>query len=478
MIAASKRIHLLGRGLILLFTAAIAWTAGAAAEPEQWTGEIELPGAKLAIFVDFTTLDDGTITATIDIPAQNAMDLALANVVYTDARIEFLIEMAGAAFSFDRNEDGATASGTLDQGGMSFPATLRRVTPEEAEAVRPKRPQTPAPPFPYSTEEVTYRNEADGITLAATLATPEGPGPHPAVVFITGSGPQDRDETIFGHKPFAVIADHLARNGIASLRADDRGVGGSGGSIANSTSRDLARDAAAGIDFLETRTEIDSDRIGLIGHSEGGLIAPIVAADREDVAFIVLLAGTGVNGREVLREQLAAVLRVSGVPEATIAAQIEAQQRLLGMLAGDATDDELREATREMVKSGAPGLPEESLEQAVNAQLQQMNSTWFRGFLEYDPKESLREVNCPVLALNGSLDVQVLPAQNLPEIKAALAESNAEDVTIRELEGLNHLFQSATSGSVAEYATIEQTIDPAVLDLVTDWIRERMMPDS
>ncbi len=460
--------------IVLAITPAIAFQ-----EQESWRGVVDLTsagGEELELFVTFTLGDP--VTATISIPAQEATDVELSEVVYTAERIEFGLAAVGARFVADR--DGDAATGTLTQ-GLELPLNMRRTGGDAAEAAAaaaPNRPQTPQPPFPYQARDVSYPTPDEGNMLAGTLTVPAGSGPHPAVLLITGSGSQDRDSTIFHHKSFWVIADHLGRRGIAVLRVDDRGVGGSDGVRADLTSADFARDVRAGVEFLETQPDIDAGHIGLIGHSEGGLIAPMVAADADDIAFVVLLAGPGVSGAELMPLQNEMLLRAAGATDAQIRTQLDVLGRLYAALSGDAEASVVEAVVDKLLDLQLAGVPEaqraEVRDNARVAALQQVGSAWFRYFLVAQPRDYLTRVGCPVLALNGTLDLQVSADQNLGAIEAALAEGGNSDVTTRQLEGLNHLFQNARTGQVAEYAQIEETFAPEVLDLVTDWLLERV----
>ncbi|MFQ5743539.1 MAG: alpha/beta hydrolase family protein [Acidobacteriota bacterium] len=485
-------------GLVLLIAvaapassaAAAAWSEGwgrsflgqeASSKGERWKGVMELPGMKMEFAVTFQRQVEGEgYAATIDIPAQGVSGLALVGVVYTDEQIGFTIQQAppsGAVFTATVSEDGKTATGELEQGGQKFPIHMERMEKGEA-AVGPELLQRPRPPYPYQQRQVSYSNPADGTRLAGTLTIPGGQGPYPAVLLISGSGAQDRDETIFGHKPFLVLADHLSRHGIGVLRVDDRGVGGSSGSVAQSTSEDLAADVLAGVAFLGQQAGIDGRLIGLIGHSEGGIIAPMVAARSNDVAFIVLLAGTALPGRQIMPLQLAAIQRASGRSEENIRRQLEAQGKLLDRVIADEDEASIRDAVRELVKiqlSTSPrgqATPPERIEELIAPQASQLMTPWFRYFLTNDPKVWLRQVRCPVLALGGSLDLQVPAADNLPEMKRVLTVAGNADVTVTELAGLNHLFQTAATGSPAEYSHIEETFSPEALDLITEWIQQ------
>jgi len=280
---------------------------------------------------------------------------------------------------------------------------------------------------------------------------------------ITGSGPQDRDESLMGHKPFLILSDYLTRHGIAVLRADDRGTGKSTGDFAKATTADFATDTEAGVAYLKTRPEVNPQKIGLIGHSEGGVIAPMIAARNKDVAFIVMMAGTGVPGDQVLVAQLEAIDVASGKsPEE--AAKAAARQGEIIKLVETEKDEAVLE--KEMKEKMAGEIPEAQ----VGGVIQQFTSVWFRFFLTYDPAPALRKVTCPVLVLNGEKDKQVLPSQNLPPIRKALEDGGNKHFEIDELAGLNHLFQTAKTGSPMEYAQIEETMSPVALEKMATWI--------
>lgn len=453
-------------------------TASALQAPERWRGVIDLTGVggpEMEFFVSFSPGDSG-YAATLSIPMQNATDLPLTEVLYSAERIEFTLMANPAVARFEADRAGDEATGVLLQGGGEFPIRMRLLG--AGESAGPNRPQTPLPPFPYTAREVQYDNPGDGASLAGTLTVPPGPGPHPAAVLITGSGAQDRDETIFDHKPFAVIADALSRAGIAVLRSDDRGVGGSTAGSAPSTSSTFATDVAAAVAYLRAQPEIDPDRIGLIGHSEGGIIAPMVAAADERIAYIVMLAGTGVSGRELMPLQLAAVSRAAGVSEESIARQVAAQEAAFDLVIAGASDDGIRAAVAVLVDEQLAGASEAereaNRERGYEMAFRQVSSPWFRAFLIEDPRVNLRDVTCPVLALNGTRDTQVPAELNLEAIAEALQEAGNEDVETIALEDLNHLFQHAQTGGVGEYGVIEETFSPEALELIAAWIRARV----
>lgn len=453
--------------------------AAAAGEPVYYKGAIALPSISLDFTLELRRGLDGAPSGTIDIPMQAFLDQPLVDLEWTDQRLKFAVALPGQEaaawpnFEFSvvagQDEVAGHYTGKLRQAGMEFEATLEKLKGEPAGMVRP---QVPVPPFPYESREVTFRNEAGDLTIAGTLTVPEGDGQFPCAVMITGSGAQDRDETLFEHRPFLVIADHLSRNGIAVLRCDDRGVGGSGrGNRLDPDSFDFVTDVRAALAFVASQDGIDPSRLGLIGHSEGGLIAPIVAADDANVSFIVLLAGPGVPGDEILVRQGEEMTRALGESEEDLTAQRPLRVRLFAALK-ESDFETARETMVELMRlAGGEQTSEQLIQRSVDAQVTALSGRWMRTFMDYDPRESLRRVRCPVLALNGDKDLQVLEDQNLPEVERALREGGNTDVTAIRLPGLNHLFQPAATGSMAEYATIETTVDPSALDAMTAWIR-------
>jgi len=424
-----------------------------------WEGAIDTGAVRLRIGVAITAQPDGKLSAMMDSPDQGAYGLPLSDVTFADGVLKFVLQRANGAFEGRLNAAGTEIAGTWTQGG-ALPLVLKKVE----KLTRLNRPQEPKPPFPYRSEPVAIVNAAGRVVLDGTLTVPEGKGPFPAVVLITGSGPQNRDEEIFGHKPFLVLADHLTRRGIAVLRYDDRGVGKSTGSFASATSEDFAGDAWTAWQTLSARPEIDAKRLGLLGHSEGGLIAPMLAASHPEIAFVVMLAGTGVTGEQVMLAQAAAIMKASGAPAETIAANTDLQKQVFAILREETS------MARIVERLGA--IPAGSKE-ASAALVKQSASPWLRFFATYDPAPALAKVRCPVLAIAGERDLQVLSAQNLPAIGAALAQGGNQNHTVLELPGLNHLFQSARTGLPTEYAQIEETMASAALDTITTWIRER-----
>jgi fermentation-respiration switch protein FrsA (DUF1100 family) len=425
-----------------------------------WEGAIDTP-APLQVAVRLARTEAAVWSGTIDIPAQGAKALPLQNISLDGSAVRFTIAgiPGNPTFTGTLSEDGASIAGTFTQGPATLRFTLRRNTTGASTIAAPARPQEPKPPFPYDVEEVTVENPLAGVRLAGTLTLPRGTARHPAVVLISGSGAQDRDETIAGHKPFLVLADHLTRHGIGVLRLDDRGVGGSTGDPRTATSEDFASDVIAALGYLAGHTRVDGAKLGLIGHSEGGIIAPMVAMRSKDVAFQVLLAGSGVTGEQLLYEQMAHLGRAQGASPEQLAAARAQQERLYEIVRIESDPTVMRDRLR-----------------ALNgeASAQALTLPWFRFFLTYDPATTLRRVTVPTLALNGEKDVQVPYEQNLPAIKTALEAGGNRDVTVRSFPALNHLFQTSRTGLPAEYGQIEETMAPVVLDTVTDWITARV----
>lgn len=437
-----------------------------------WEGKLAVGGPGLRVVLHVTKGADGKLAATLDSPDQGAKGIPISKIEFADGVLRFESAGIGARYEGKMAADGTGVTGEFAQRGGKFALALARV--EKASELA--RPQNPTKPYPYREEEVAYENAAGGAKLAGTLTLPNGDGPFACVLLITGSGAQDRDETLMGHKPFLVLADHLTRKGIAVLRVDDRGMGGSTGDMTHATSEDFAGDVRAGVEFLKGRKEIDPKRIGLAGHSEGGMIAPMVAAKTGDVAFLVLLAGPGVSGEEILFAQGERILRASGATAERIQKQHETQAALFAIVKAEADGEAAKKKCAEYLLAEFAKLPEAERQAAgdphasVEAQAAGAASPWFRYFLTYDPRTALRQVKCPVLALNGELDLQVPHDQNLPEIRKALEAGGCPDITTTMLPRLNHLFQTATTGAIEEYGKIEETMSPLALNAVSDWV--------
>ena len=454
--------------LLISFLAASIVSAQPPAVPVagSWEGTLDAMGTTIRIGVAITRQSDGTLTGTMNSPDQGAYGLPLTAISFTDRVLKFTLKIASGTFEGTLNDAGSEIAGTWQQALLVLPLTLKRVDTLS----RPNRPQEPKPPFPYRSEDVTVANAAANVTLAGTLTLPDGPGPFPAVVFITGSGPQNRDEELLGHKPFLVLADYLTRRGIAVLRYDDRGIGKSTGDFGAATSEDFAGDALAAWEALRARTDIDPRRIGLLGHSEGGLIAPMLAARTPGIAFVVMLAGPGVTGEQIMLNQAALIMKANGASDAAIVANADVQKQIFTILREETATPRIIERLSAILVPG----PKE----ASAALVKQSSSPWMRYFALYDPAPALAKVTCPVLAMGGELDLQVPVDQNLPAIEAALKKGGNKDYSVVRLPGLNHLFQTCKKGTPGEYVQIEETMSPVALDTIATWVRKRTGLDT
>lgn len=441
-----------------------------------WVGALDVGVMSLRVVVHVQQTADGAHTATIDSPDQGATGIPVADVTATDGTL--ILEVPSIGARYEGSIAGDEIDGTWLQGGRSLPLTLQR---GEAPVVR--RPQEPTGPLPYDTREVRFRNEPDGIELAGTLTIPRLPGPYPAAVLISGSGPQDRDETAFGHRPFLVLSDYLTRQGIAVLRYDDRGVGGSTGDFGAATTEDFARDARAAVAYLRGLDDVRFSQIGLVGHSEGGLVAPIAARTAPgEVAFLVLIAAPGIDGEQILFLQDSLIAAAGGATPDEIARSRERKALIFDVLKSAPDREDASRALEEAMRGLVLTDQEQSelreagisIDDLIAQQIQQINSPWFRFFLTYDPLPALREIEVPVLAITGEKDLQVPPGENLPPIEEALAKGRSKRFLVREVRGLNHLMQTAETGIPREYSTIEETFAPVALQLIGNWIRQEM----
>jgi uncharacterized protein len=425
-----------------------------------WIGTLEVgAGIKLRVVFHIANTESGLVT-TMDSPDQGTNGLPTTKTARDGTKLTIDVQKISGSFEGTIDPDTNSIVGTWTQ-GAAMPLVLHRLKNQSELELR--RPQNPTKPYPYHDEDVSYENKVQNVTLAATITIPPGKGPFPAVVLITGSGPQDRDESLLGHKPFLVLSDYLTRHGIAVLRADDRGTAKSTGDFATATTPDFATDTEAGIGYLKTRPEIDPHKIGLIGHSEGGIIAPMVAARNPDVAFIVMMAGSGVPGDEILIAQVQAIAESSGKTHDEAVKTAAKQREILALVKSEKDPAVLEKGLKQKLAG-------EGLEAEAAIEIKALTSPWFRYFMSYDPATALRKVTCPVLAINGEKDTQVPPKQNLPAIRKALEQAGNKHFEVDELPGLNHLFQTAKTGSPAEYASIEETISPVALDKMSTWI--------
>lgn len=434
----------------------------------DWNGTLDVMGTKIRLVFHIKDTADNW-TATMDSPDQNALGIKASKVAFTNPDLH--LEVANGAIVYDAklmNND--SIKGDFKQSGMTFPLVLKRGT---AKAIN--RPQEPKPPFPYKSEEVRFTNLNADLQLAGTLTLPEKGNSFPAVVLISGSGPQDRNETLFGHQPFLVIADYLTRKGIAVLRFDDRGTAQSQGDFKGATTADFATDVEAAVQYLKTRKDINPDKIGLMGHSEGGIIAPMVASKDKSIDFIVLLAGPGVDGAGLLVMQNEALGKASGLTLSQLEAA-EKINRIIYQEAIKATNN--ADLERKLTDSLAPimkvNMSQEAFNKYVKNMVPELMNPWMRYFLKLNPAAYLKMVKCPVLAIDGTKDLQVPAGQNIAAIQKALEEGGNKKVTTKIFPNLNHLFQDAKTGLPKEYGEIEETFSPTALAYMADWIEKQV----
>ncbi len=456
-----------------------------AALGQVWEGTIQLPTSELGIKLKLAEQADGW-QGTLDVPDQQVVAAPLAGIVWNEQTVSFTVEIAGLPpqaqprFQLTRNEEGDLA-GTMQQGPMPLAVSLDRIE----EVATFGRPQEPKGDLPYPSIDVTIpvmaaNDEGEpelAHELAGTLTLPNpethGEGPHPVAILLSGSGPQDRDEAIMGHRPFFVLSDRLTRAGIAVLRCDDRGTGLSGGVFNGSTMEERTEDAKAQLHWLSQRDDIDASSMGIIGHSEGGILAPMVAAEAEDdrVAFLVLLAAPTVTGGEIITAQSAEMGRRNGLDQELIDSTRANNERIFAVLRPDVDEAELLEVVTAVITDQAPDIPEQQRQAAITQFMGQLSDPWLRHFAAFDPATALSKVEEPVLVLFAETDVQVLPSQNLEPAQQALADN--DDATIEVLDGLNHLFQPSETGLPEDYGTIDITFDEDAMAKIAAWINER-----
>jgi pimeloyl-ACP methyl ester carboxylesterase len=436
----------------------------------SWQGDIDNNGTSLPLVLKFSKNKYGTLIALLDSPQQGATDIPTTRVTLEGDSVIIIANNLMAMYRGKYEKDSSLIRGIWYQIGKLFPLVLKKTD----KPLTINRPQEPKEPYPYNEEFVTFQNKKAKIKLAGTLTTPKTGSKFPAVIMITGSGPQDRDENIFNHKPFKVIADYLTRLGIAVLRFDDRGVGKSEGTFEESTTKDFSTDVLAAIDFLKSRKEIDKKKIGLIGHSEGGIIAPMCAIGSKNIAYIVLLAGPGVKGDQILLEQTKLIDYAEKMDSASVKKDLELASKIYPEIQKKAEDKvisrKLEQFYSEYWNSLSDSAKAEKPFVSLLSQIRVLLSPWFKYFVSYDPSKALQKIKIPLLALNGSNDLQVSPKQNLPAIEKSLKKAGNKNYKIVEMPGLNHLFQHCKTGAPTEYAGIEETFSPDALKIMGDWI--------
>lgn len=445
-----------------------------------WNGTLNVAGS-LRLVLHVTQAQDGTYSGKLDSPDQHVTGIDCDKVTVAGKTLIFTIDKIKVSYTGNLIND-TTLSGTFTQ-GVNIPLDFHRTNaPFVARTI--VRPQTPKPPFPYKSEEIIYNG--NGLQYGGTITIPQGNGPFPAILLITGSGQQDRDETIFDHKPFAVLADVLTRDGFVVLRVDDRGKGNSTGDFVNSTTADFAKDVNTSVDYLKSRHEVNDKKIGLLGHSEGGMIAPMVATQRNDINFIILMAAPGVKIIDLITEQNAAVQKTTGI-DARTADNFKPYYRTILETALSTPDTvQLQQKTVQSLNEFAANTdttalqalqiyyPQDKLRYAQEIN-QAVTNPWFKYFIQFDPQSYLTKLRkVKVLALNGSKDIQVISQQNLPAVRNSLIEGRTKRFDTKEMPGLNHLFQTCIKCSVAEYAELQETIAPVALQTITDWLNKNV----
>jgi pimeloyl-ACP methyl ester carboxylesterase len=437
-----------------------------------WNGILKVQGMQLSLVFHVNKTENG-FSSTMDSPDQKAFGIPVTKTNFENSKLTIAIANAGIEYEGVIGTDGIII-GTFKQSGQSFPMNLSK---EKVEKEIIKRPQEPQKPYSYYTEEVIFENKLAKINLAGTLSLPAKEGVFPAVILITGSGAQNRDEELLGHKPFLVIADYLTKNGIAVLRFDDRGIAMSKGEFTLATTLDFATDVEAALQYLQKRKEIDQKKIGLIGHSEGGIIAPMVANKSKNISFIILLAGTGIPGDELLLLQQELIGRASGISEDDLKKSKITNTEVFGIVKNATNSDQMKKDITNYITKSIKSDPESKIpdgiseSEFINMQVSQITNPWMQFFIKYNPALALEKVNCPVLALNGDKDLQVPSKVNLEAINKALIKGGNKKVTIKELPNLNHIFQECKTGLPEEYSEIEQTISPSALTEILNWIQ-------
>lgn len=432
-------------------------------------------GTKLRITFHVTE-SNGTYSSTLDSLDQGALGIPTTSTSFESNQLKISIEALAAEYNGTLKSE--EIHGTFTQRGTSFPLNLSPNAINKPKVI--VRPQDPIEPYEYLTEDVKFVNlSAKSIKLAGTLTRPKDLKNPAVAILISGSGPQNRNEELgpFNHRPFLVLSDHLTKQGIAVLGFDDRGVGESEGEHKGATSADFATDVAAAVDYLKTRNDIDTNKIGLIGHSEGGFIAPMLVANRDDIAFIVMLAGTGVDGATILKTQGRKAAELSGLSAEKVTFNEKLATKAFDLVIQENDTDKLISKLSNLFQQTIDKSPKQMTndltDEVVKAQIDMLSSNWFQYFIRTDPQQFLSKVHCPVLAINGEKDFQVLAKLNLNAIENTLKKAGNKDFTIQELKGMNHLFQTAETGAISEYGQIEETFSPIALNIISDWINKR-----
>ena len=448
---------------------------------ENWTGQLNAGGQKIELRLHLIQNADKSYTSNWDVPAQKAKGIPSSKTDFKNDQLSIEVKMIGASYTGKLNTAGDKLEGTWGQSGMSFPLNMEPLKENKNEVVVLK-PQTPIPPFSYASDDIVYHGMNTNLDYGATITYPNDKAKHPLIILITGSGKQDRDETIFEHKPFAVLADYLTKKGLSVLRVDDRGAGKSTGDFSKSTSADFAMDVEEHIRYAKTLAMVDTNKIGLLGHSEGGIIAPMVAAHNKSVAFVILMAGPGIEINEMMAIQNELYLKSLGVDKEAIDAYIPLYKSLMktiininnrqdAIIKANEIVKEWYSKTDKTVAKRITGIKDESdINTFASTMTDAFSSNWMKYFAAYNPQLALQKLKCPVLAINGSADIQVPAVEDLKAIEAALKKAGNKHVVTKQFEGLNHLFQKCNKCTTQEYGELTTTIEPEVLDYIGEWL--------
>ncbi len=439
----------------------------------QWNGTLKIQTMELDLVFNIKK-ENNDYTASMDSPDQGATGIPVKTVKIDGDSLQLEIPEIGLIYKGKKIGDDFI-KGLFSQHGQSFELDLKRGSGTKTK----NRPQEPKSKFLYKSEDVVFENKPANVKLSGTLTLPEGKGPFPAIVLVSGSGKQDRDETLFGHKPFWVLADYFTKNGFAVLRYDDRGFGQSTGDFDQATTTDFATDALAGVQFLQARKDIQKKKVGVMGHSEGGLIAALLAARQKELGFIVMLAGPGMSGDQILLQQQELIAKGYGTPDSVIQKSLKINKQIFDVMHSVKDTAQIRQRVqlylRQAYKDGMlQRIEGQSEEATVETHCKQLLTPWMIYFIQYDPQEDLQKIQIPVLALIGQKDHQVLPQYNIPALRSAFEKGGNKKATVIELENLNHLFQEAATGMPNEYGTIEQTFSPTAMATILEWLKNNV----
>lgn len=437
-----------------------------------WHGMAKTPDNKEVIFVFLFEKDDEGYHTTMAVPTFNVSGIKPKSTSLADGKLTIDGAELGMKYEGVWNETTTQIEGTYEEGSVKLVLALQKGNPNIA---KPNRPQEPVKPYPYYEEKVTFKHAEAGISLAGTFTRPSQKGKYPVVVLISGSGRHDRDASMMTHRPFLVLSDYLTRKGIAVLRFDDRGFGESTGDFSKATTADFAQDVLSAVRYLKSRKDIDAKQIGLIGHSEGAIIAPLAANQSTDISFIVALAGTGILGSEV------SVMQSKTLRPFPVSDEAAFEKNVRKSIEIASSDDEISQKRKDLLAHNntyltpilkSLGAPAENISAFIKNETESVLKPWNNYFFTYNPADEFEKLRIPVLSLNGSKDTQVDATVNQLAIRNALIKGNNKNYKIVELENLNHLFQACTTGNINEYKNIEQTISPIALEEISTWMLE------